>query len=70
MRRQRLASIRSTRWFWSNYEWFDGETRLQTPDDLKAHDPRLYAIFEKVYAGHHIPADIYYSRDMKPNRPR
>ena len=53
-------------WFWSNYEWFDGTTRLQTPDDLKAYDPRLYAIFEKVYPGHHIPADVYYARNIKP----
>jgi hypothetical protein len=55
-------------WFWSNYEWFDGQTRLQTPDDLKAYDPRLYAILDKVYLGHHIPADIYYSRNIPPTR--
>jgi len=53
-------------WFWSNYEWFDGTTRLQTPDDLKAYDPRLYAILERVYPGHHIPADIYHGRNVKP----
>ena len=53
-------------WFWSNYEWFDGLTRLQTPDDLKAYDPRLYGILEKVYAGHHIPADIYHGKNIKP----
>lgn len=53
-------------WFWSNYEWFDGTTRLQTPDDLKAYDPRLYAILDKIYPGHHIPADIYYGRNIKP----
>ena len=55
-------------WFWSNYEWFDGQTRLQTPDDLKAYDPRLYAILEKVYLGHHIPADIYHGRNIPPAR--
>lgn len=53
-------------WFWSNYEWFDGTTRLRTPDDLKAYDPRLYAILEKVYAGHHIPADVCYAKNIKP----
>jgi hypothetical protein len=53
-------------WFWSNYEWMDGTTRLQTPDDLKAYDPKLYAILEQVYPGHHIPADIYYGRNIKP----
>jgi len=52
-------------WFWSNYEWFDGKSRLQTPDDLKSYDPRLYAVFEKVYAGHHIPGDVYYSKNLR-----
>jgi len=56
-------------WFWSNYEATIGGVRLQTPDDLKAYDPRLYAIFEKVYAGHHIPADVYYSKNIPPRRP-
>src|SRR5262245_9296381 len=57
-------------WFWSNIEFYDGQTRVQTPDDLKAYDPRLYAIFEKVYPGHHIPADIYYSLNLRPRSPQ
>ncbi len=56
-------------WFWSNFEWRDGDKRLQTPDDLKAYDPRLFAIFEKVYAGHHIPADVYCGKNISPKRP-
>jgi hypothetical protein len=55
-------------WFWSNIEFYDGQTRLQTPDELKSYDPLLYNIFERVYAGHHIPADIYYSRNLRPIR--
>ncbi len=55
-------------WFWSNYEWHDGDTRLQTPDDLKAYDPRMYAIFEQVYPGHEIPGDIYYGKNIRPAR--
>ena len=50
-------------WFWSNMEFYDGSTRLQSPDDLKAYDPVLYGIFTKVYAGHHIPGDVYYGRN-------
>jgi hypothetical protein len=57
-------------WFWSNYEWYDGDTRLQTPEDLKGYDPRLFAIFEKVYPGHHIPADVYYGKNLRPARRR
>jgi len=53
-------------WFWSNFEFYDGETRIQSPDDLKAYDPTLYSILEKVYIGHHIPADIYYGRNLRP----
>jgi hypothetical protein len=55
-------------WFWSNYEWYDGDTRLWSPDDLKAYDPRLYAIFERVYPGHRIPADIYHGLNLRPAR--
>lgn len=53
-------------WFWSNIEFYDGDTRVQSPDELKAYDPKLYTLLEKVYIGHHIPADIYYSRNLRP----
>jgi hypothetical protein len=55
-------------WFWSNFEFYDGTTdaRVQSPDDLKAYDPALYAILDKIYAGHHIPADVYYGKNLRP----
>lgn len=53
-------------WFWSNFEFYDGATRVQSPDDLKAYDPRLYALLAGVYLGHHIPADIYHGRNLRP----
>lgn len=56
-------------WFWSNYEWFDGKTRLQSPDDLKAYDPKLFDLLGQVYLGHHIPADVYHAKNIRP-RPR
>jgi hypothetical protein len=52
-------------WFWSNYEFYDGQTRVQSPEDLKSYDPSLYAILDKVYAGHHIPCDVYYGKNLK-----
>jgi hypothetical protein len=55
-------------WFWSNYEESFGGERLQSPDDLKAYDPLLYGLLEQVYLGHHIPADIYHGRNIKPRR--
>lgn len=57
-------------WFWSNYEFYDGEQRVQSPDDLKTYDPVLYHILERVYAGHHIPADVYHGKNIKPQRRR
>ncbi|HKW02822.1 MAG TPA: hypothetical protein VJN96_23565, partial [Vicinamibacterales bacterium] len=55
-------------WFWSNIEFYDRTTkaRIQTPDEFKEYDPTLYAILERVYPGHHIPADIYYGKNLKP----
>ncbi|GGE71169.1 hypothetical protein EV200_11316 [Pedobacter psychrotolerans] len=51
-------------WFWSNYEFNDGTIKVQSPDDLKAYDPTLYHILSQVYAGHHIPADVYYGKNI------
>ena len=57
-------------WFWSNIEFYDGTTqaRVQSPDDLKAYDPALFGILDRIYAGHHIPADVYYGRNLRPAR--
>jgi hypothetical protein len=55
-------------WFWSNFEFYDGQQRIQTPDDLKAYDPTLYNIFDRVYVGHHIPADVYYGKNLNSRR--
>ena len=57
-------------WFWSNIEFYDGQQRIQTPDDLKEYDPVLYNILDRVYASHHVPADVYYSRNLRPARRR
>src|SRR5687768_10480513 len=57
-------------WFWSNYEFYDGDRRIQSPEDLKAYDPVLFGILEKVYAGHHIPADVYHAKNVRPARRR
>ncbi len=57
-------------WFWSNYEFYDGDTRVQSPDDLKAYDPVLFSLLEQVYIGHHNPADVYYGKNVRPVRRR
>jgi len=53
-------------WFWSNIEYYDGQTRVQSPDDLKAYDSTLYSILARVYQGHHIPGDVYYGLNLRP----
>jgi hypothetical protein len=57
-------------WFWSNYPWRkpDGTGDVWSPDDLKAHDPALFAILSRVYVGHRIPADIYHGRKVQRGR--
>lgn len=55
-------------WFWSNYEFFDKEQRIQSPEELKAYDPTLFNLLSRVYWGHQNPADIYYGKNLKPAR--
>lgn len=55
-------------WFWSNYEYIDGTTRVQTPEDLRSYDPRLFELLARVYPDHHIPMDIYHGKNISPRR--
>jgi hypothetical protein len=57
-------------WFWSNYEYKDGETRVQTPEDLQRYDPKLYELLSRVYADHRIPLDVYHGKNIPPPRRR
>lgn len=56
-------------WFWNNYpETFvtnGAEVSVWSPDDLKRYDPKLYAVLEKVYPDHHIPADVYHGKKVR-----
>jgi hypothetical protein len=53
-------------WFWSNYEFTDGDRKIETPDDLKQYDPKIYELLSRVYPDHHIPMDVYYGKNIKP----
>lgn len=57
-------------WFWSNYEWRDGDVRLWSPDDLATYDPKLFELLGRVYVGHRIAADVYHARDLRRGRRR
>ena len=57
-------------WFWSNYEYIDGDLHVQSPDDLKSYDPRLYELLSRVYPDHHIPMDVYHGKNLRRGRRR
>ncbi|HYW45207.1 MAG TPA: hypothetical protein VE959_20255 [Bryobacteraceae bacterium] len=53
-------------WFWSNIEFPAGDKMIQSPDDLKQYDPRIYELLGRVYPDHHIPMDLYYGKNLAP----
>lgn len=55
-------------WFYSNYAYRDGETRVESPEDLKKYDPTLFELLSRVYPDHHIPMDVYHGK--KPGQRR
>ena len=54
-------------WFFSNYgECFAGNVKVETPDEFKAYDPRLYELLSRVFETHHIPMDVVHARRIRP----
>lgn len=53
-------------WFYSNYEYVDGTRHINSPDDLKNYDPKLYELLSRVYPDHKIPMDAYTGKQMPP----
>jgi len=54
-------------WFWSNYgECFAGNVKVESPADLEAYDPTLYALLGRVFKTHRIPMDIYHAKNIRP----
>ncbi len=52
-------------WFYSNFEYRDGDRRIITPLDLLRYDPKLYELLSRVYPDHQIPVDVYYGKEIK-----
>jgi hypothetical protein len=54
-------------WFFSNYgECFTGNIKVETPDDLKAYDPKLYELLSRVFDTHRIPMDVFHGKRIRP----
>ncbi|HYN09891.1 MAG TPA: hypothetical protein VES67_21080 [Vicinamibacterales bacterium] len=53
-------------WFFSNFgECFTGNVRVETPDEFKAYDLKLYELLSRVFDTHHIPMDIFHGRQVR-----
>ena len=53
-------------WFYSNYEYVDGDHRINSPVDLLRYDPKLYELLSRVYPDHKIPVDVYHGKRIPP----
>jgi hypothetical protein len=52
-------------WFYSNFEYKDGDRTINTPLDLMHYDPKLYELLSRVYPDHIIPVDVYRGKQIK-----
>jgi hypothetical protein len=53
-------------WFFSNYgECFTGNVRVETPEELKAYDPKLFDLLGRVWDTHRIPMDIFHAKQIR-----
>jgi hypothetical protein len=54
-------------WFFSNYgECFSGNVKVETPDEFRAYDPKLYELLGRVFETHRIPMDVFHGRRIRP----
>jgi hypothetical protein len=54
-------------WFFSNYgECFEGNIKVESPEELKAYDPTLFELIGRVFRTHRIPADVFHARSIRP----
>jgi len=53
-------------WFFSNYgECFNGNIKVETPDEFKAYDPTLYELIGQVFETHRIPMDVFHGKQVR-----
>ena len=54
-------------WFFSNYgECFAGNVKVESPEEFKSYDPRLFELLGRVFTTHRIPMDVFHARRIRP----
>jgi hypothetical protein len=54
-------------WFFSNYgECFNGNIKVETPEEFKAYDPRLFELIGRVFDTHRIAMDVFHAKRIRP----
>jgi hypothetical protein len=54
-------------WFFSNYgECFAGNVKVESPEEFKSYDPRLFELLGRVFSTHRIPMDVFHGRRIRP----
>lgn len=54
--------------FYSNFPYEDRGRRVFTPAELKAYDPRVYALLERVFKSNRVAMDVYHARAISQGR--
>jgi hypothetical protein len=53
-------------WFFSNFgECFEGNVRVDTPEEFAAYDPTLNELISRVFDTHRIPMDVFHGRQER-----
>jgi hypothetical protein len=53
-------------WFFSNFgECFAGTTRVDTPEEFAAYDPKLNELISRVFDTHRIPMDVFHGMQLR-----
>ena len=56
-------------WFFSNYgECFTGNVKVDTPDEFREYDPKLFELLGRVFKTHRIPMDVFHAKQVRPVR--
>ena len=49
-------------------ECFAGGVKVESPEEFAAYDPQLNALIGRVFTTHHIQADVFHGRRIRPAR--